>query len=158
MTEQPFAAGADFLKRALAVPAKVAADLAVAGGILRCGSCGNEQPLGDVASHLSSGWPKCCGLTMTWVTLKMLLAEQRDVPEGFELAAVISEKWRIETGKLCARRVGRATCRQPSAAELNRGTRNWMDVWWPYCLDHLYANWIENGQVMHWILREKADA
>ena len=141
-------------------------EVASLGGILRCGECGAEQPLGDAGGHLRRGWPKCCGLTMTWVTLKQLAAERREVPDDCELVAVVHEGWRVETGKLCANRTKGVTCRKPSVAELNRARTRWAaafrefrsrDAWYPYCPDHLYANWVENGQVWHWILREKAD-
>ena len=157
----------EIVKRAAGLHVAITADLSVFGGVVRCGTCGREEPADDIAGHVRSGWPKCCGLTMTWVTRKQLLAEQWEVPEGHELAAVISENWRIETGKLCSRRLGRTTCRKPSAASLNRGCRRWSaaldtyrewDAWHPYCLEHLYGNWIEHGVVMHWILREKASS
>ena len=163
MTEQPFAAGADFLKRALAVPAKVAADLAVAGGILRCGTCGTEQPLGDVGAHLSHGWPRCCGLTMTWVTRKILLAERQEVPEGCELFPLESPDWRTETGRECRAQVKRVKCGAPAVAALNRRMHlrartmvpaRTVDAWWPYCADHMYAYWVEDGKVWSWALRE----
>lgn len=155
----------EIVTRALGLNVAITADLSVFGGILRCGTCGREEPVGDIAGHVRSGWPKCCGLTMTWVTAKQLEAEFREVPDGYELVAAVSENWRVEPGKLCSRRLGRTTCRRPSAAELNRGRRRWSaalgryrewDAWHPYCLDHLYGNWIEKGQVMHWVLREKS--
>jgi hypothetical protein len=151
----------EIVTRAMGLNGAVAADLSVFGGILRCGKCGAEMPLGDVASHLGHGWPKCCGQTMTWVTLKQLAAE-REVPDGYELVAVVNERWRLESGKSCRRR----GCPNRSAAELNRARRmpakglrpaRMVDAWWPYCLSHLYGNWIENGRVWHWILREKPD-
>jgi hypothetical protein len=70
----------DFVKRATGLHAHIAADLAAAGGILRC-TCGAEQPLGDIASYLASTWPRHCGRTMTWVTLEMLAAE-KDEDQG----------------------------------------------------------------------------
>lgn len=147
----------EIIKRATGLTGAIAADLAMAGGILRCGECGSEQPLGDVATHLSRGWPKCHGQTMTWVTLKMLAAESREVPDGYELVAVPSKDWRLQSAKRC--RAGAApsrhACGRPSVAELKRGSKQYPS-WWAYCLDHLYANWIENGQVWRWILREKA--
>jgi hypothetical protein len=155
MTDHRFAAEAEIVKRATGLPAAMAADLAVAGGILRCGTCGREQPLGDIASYLSRGWPRCCGLTMTWVSLKTLAAETREVPEGYELVAVLDEDWQVdETRRPCRRASGRGTpaCRKPSAAVLYRGERRRP---WGYCPDHLYGRWIEDGRVMHWILREK---
>lgn len=161
MTELP-----DAVKHALRFYDATAADLAAAGGILRCSTCGAARPVGDIASYLAHGWPECCGLTMTWVTAKLLAAEAREpLPEGYELAAVVSPDWRLVTGKPCARKVGRGTCRRPAVAELNRGhdrrgsrdrQSRIVDAWWPYCMDHMYGNWIEDGKVMHWILREVA--
>lgn len=141
------------------LPAAVAADLAVAGGILRCCTCGREQPVGDVAAHLARGWPDCCGLTMTRVTRRQLLAEKRDVPEGYVLAAVESEGWRLQAGGRCRR----PQCAVPAVASLNRHRRiraaglrsaRTMDSWYGYCPAHMYGNWIEGSQVMHWVLRE----
>lgn len=141
-----------------------AADLMTAGGILRCGTCGGERPLGDVAGYLGHGWPQHCGQTMTWVTLKQLAAESWDVPEGYELAAVADADWRLAAGKRCRRgashanggRADRRPCGRPSTAELKRGSSR--PQWWAYCIDHLYGRWVENGKVMHWILREKENA
>jgi hypothetical protein len=88
----------EIMRRVARVPAAMAADLAVAGGVLRCGTCGAEQPLGDITGYLGKGWPQCCDQTMTWVTRKLLLAERREVPDGHELVAVVSDDWRLEAG------------------------------------------------------------
>jgi hypothetical protein len=146
----------EIVKRATGLSAAIAADLAVAGGILRCAGCGSEQPVGDIALHLSRGWPQCCGQVMTWVTLKLLAAETREVPDGHELVAAESKDWRLAAGKRCRAGAGpgRHACGRPSVAELKRGSKQYPS-WWAYCLDHLYANWIEDGQVWHWILRAK---
>lgn len=154
----------EVVNRAAGLHDAAAAGLALAGGVLRCGACGAERPLGDVARYLSRGWPGHCGATMTWVTTRTILAERRTIPDGHELVAVASSGWRVEPGKLCVGKARRLTCRKPSAAELNRrqhrtrGTLQpgWVDAWWPYCLEHTagYGHWIEGGQVMHWILRE----
>lgn len=160
MTDHPFTAEADLVKRALRLPNVIAADLSVFGGILRCGTCKAEQPLGDPGPYIRHGWPQCCGQTMTWVTQKQLLAEHRTVPDGYELVAVPDDRWQLVTGKRCRRAVtGRRACRAPSVAELNR-KRNLAgkayDSLWPYCLPHFfeYAWWIEQGQVWSWALRE----
>jgi hypothetical protein len=63
---------AAIVKHAVGIVAAIAADLAPLGGILRCRTCHGERPLGDVAGSLRSGWPKCCGQTMTWVTQRQL--------------------------------------------------------------------------------------
>jgi len=75
MTDHLFAAEAEIVKRAAGLPGAIAADLAVFGGVLRCGACKRERPVGDIVSHLSHGWPKCCGKTMTWVTGRQVAAE-----------------------------------------------------------------------------------
>jgi hypothetical protein len=165
MTDHPFAAEAETVKRATGLTGAIAADLSLFGGILRCEECGGERPLDDVAGYLSRGWPVHCGRTMTWVTLKLLAAEAREVPDGYELVAVTDSRWRLDSGKTCVRRgEGRRTCGEPSVAAFNRqhtrtygwqGTRT-VDSWWGYCLAHVadYGNWVEGGKVMHWILRE----
>jgi len=144
-----------------AAAAAIASDLSVFGGILRCGACKGERPLDDIAGYLSRGWPEHCGQTMTWVTLRELAAENREVPDGYELAAVPDDDWRLEAGKPCTRRLkGNRVCREPSAASLNRGrtaratSGTVTPAWWPHCASHLYGRWIENQQVMHWVLRE----
>jgi len=37
------------------------------GGFLRCMTCQHQQPLGNVASYATDGWPRHCGQTMRWV-------------------------------------------------------------------------------------------
>ena len=147
------------------LPAAIGADLAVAGGILRCAECGTEQPLGDVADHLSSGWPECCGQTMTWVTAKMLAAERREGPAGYHLEAVPETslssggRWRLASGKRCRGDCGggRTACGKPSAAELDRSHIAGRTRWYAYCPDHLYGRFIEDGQVWCWILKADDD-
>lgn len=152
----------DYLAEAVrlqGLPAAIGADLSVAGGILRCTGCGSEQPLGDVASRLSHGWPKCCGQTMTWVTAKMLAYESRmPVPEGYHLEAVPSDSlstgtWRIDPSRRC--RHGRKACGKPSVIAILRGTVR--QVWWGYCESHAFGRWIEHGQVMCWVLKADSD-
>lgn len=161
MTGHPFAAEAEIVKRATGLTGAIAADLSLFGGILRCEECGGERSLDDVAGYLSHGWPQHCGKTMTWVTLKLLAAESWDVPEGYELAAVVDEDWRLEPGKSCTRKLkGNRACRAPSVASLNRGrtaratSGRTTPSWWPHCIDHLYGRWIADGRIMHWVLRE----
>lgn len=151
MNDFPFAVEADIAKRAAGL-----------GGILRCEECGGERPADDIAGYLRNGWPSHCGTTMTYVTLKLLAAESREVPEGFELVAVPDDDWRVEGGRECTRQLaGHRVCHAPSVASLNRGKmtrRGPVPAWWPYCPAHLYNRWIENGQVMHWVLRERGEA
>lgn len=84
-------------------------------------------------------------------TYKELAAESREVPDGCELAAVPDDAWRIEPGRPC-RFGGNRPCGRPSAASLERGTRRKQR--WAYCQDHMFGRWIEDGKVMHWILRK----
>lgn len=147
------------------LPEVIGADLAVAGGILRCSGCGTEQPLGDVAHRLSHGWPKCCEYTMTWVTAKMLAWERRQpVPEGYQLLAVPDDCWRLVAGKRCRMSgsgIPGGRCPHPAVAELNRGALRGNERppnWWAYCASHLYGRFIEDGQVMCLILKADSDA
>jgi hypothetical protein len=155
MTDVP-----ETVTRAMALPGAIAADLSLFGGVLRCATCGGERPLGNVAGYLSHGWPEHCGHTMSWVTNKLLAAEGRDVPDGYELVAVADPDWRPDSGHGCRRQgPGRRACGEPSVAALNRGrkTRHGrVDDFWTYCVDHLYGRWVESGQIMHWVLRETA--
>jgi hypothetical protein len=43
-------------------------------GFLKCESCGRRKGLKQekIGSYMASGWPKCCGLTMTWITKDQL--------------------------------------------------------------------------------------
>lgn len=93
-------------------------------------------------------------------TPKQIAAESREVPDGYELVAVPDKSWRLQSGKRCRSGAapGRHACARPSVAEFKRGSKQYPS-WWAYCADHMYGRWIENGQVWHWILREKvADA
>ena len=89
--------------------------------------------------------------------------DTREVPEGYHLTAVpestlsSSLEWRLEAGRPCRAGASAYTtaCGQPSVAAMNRGRRG-REAWWAYCGDHLYGRWIEDGQVMCWIL--EADA
>lgn len=86
-------------------------------------------------------------------TRRELAKESREVPDSCELVAIPDADWRIEPGWSTCRRKG---CDAPTAASLLRGTRR--PQRWRYCEDHMYGRWIEDGQVWHWILREKTDA
>jgi hypothetical protein len=165
MSDHPFAAEADFVKRATGLPAAIAADLSVAGGILRCEECGGERSADDIAGYLSNGWPSHCGHVMTWVTPRELAFENwGEAPEGYELVAVPDDDWRIEAGRCCRRAGARhKTCGKPSAAAFNRRhTRSYgygepsrtVDSWHPRCPGHMGGHWVEGGQVLHWVLRK----
>ena len=88
---------------------------------------------------------------------------QREVPEGYELVAVPEEDdWRVEDGSEgCRRATGHngPPCGRPAVMALRRTSPlgRWGPTvqWWRYCAEHSYGRWVENGQVMHWILREK---
>ena len=77
-------------------------------------------------------------------------------PEGCEYVAVPDTDWRLVEGKRCRQPL----CPQPSVAELARTATMYrkggaeQTRWYAYCADHLYGRWIEDGQVMHRILRE----
>ena len=83
-----------------------------------------------------------------------------EVPEGHEVVAVADTDWLVVAGKRCrwgashatGGRTDRHACGKPSVAELLRGTSR--PQWWAYCGEHLYGRWIENGQVMHRILKK----
>jgi hypothetical protein len=86
-----------------------------------------------------------------------------EVPNHVWMAEVDSD-WRLDEGR-CRRAVSKTEgsrstgpCRKPAVAALNRGRHNphtgkRSDSWWRYCADHLYGRWIEDGQVMRWVLR-----
>ncbi len=82
-------------------------------------------------------------------------ADTREVPDGYELVAVEEgPDWRIDTARPCRRGFGphHPFCRQPSIVATTRGERR---QWWAYCPLHSYGRWVEDGKVMHWILREQ---
>jgi hypothetical protein len=75
-----------------------------------------------------------------------------DIPEGYELVAVRDAGWRFEPGRRCRRMgPGYVSCGKPSVAAIRRGISR--PQWWAYCADHLYGHWVEDGVVMHWILK-----
>lgn len=93
---------------------------------------------------------------------KAAAAAERDVPEGYELVAEANPAWRLVSGKAC--RAGasrhRPACGRPSVAEFNRTWPPQPDRpprYWAYCEQHLYRQWIEDGRIMRWILREISD-
>lgn len=75
--------------------------------------------------------------------------------EGFHWEATISDDWRLVTSDERHRTCRRPTCNEHPVAALNRKHRRnsgVSDCWWVYCAEHLYGNWIEGGEVMHWRL------
>ena len=40
------------------------------GGHLECSVCHRKEPLSSIEDKLRTGWPVCCGYTMTWITAK----------------------------------------------------------------------------------------
>jgi hypothetical protein len=102
------------------------------------------------------------------------MSERLPKPESeydeYEWAVQPRPNWRLATGKECRSRLTSAEaggdkyayCHQPSVAEINRGHHGSIvgrvDNWWGYCERHLtdYGNWIEDGQVVSWMLREKS--
>lgn len=88
-----------------------------------------------------------------------------DYPDLAWVAVAEGSDWRLATsGRQCSLVHGsplRVRCPNLAAAELNRPTRTryraWdappVSRWWAYCPEHMYGRWVEDGQVMHWILR-----
>jgi hypothetical protein len=64
------------LKRIANVHDNIGLTLDELGGVLRCDRCKREQPLRGAGKYLRSGWPECCGYTMTWLTARQLAAEK----------------------------------------------------------------------------------
>ena len=92
-------------------------------------------------------------ITAAMAERRQRLHDEREVPEGHELAAVwTGPHWQIEAGRPCRyARQGVHQCGKQSAASILRGFVR--PQWWTYCPDHTYGHWIEDGQVMNWILR-----
>lgn len=64
---------ADFVSRAQTLPEAIGGVLDHFGGILRCGTCGTTAPLGNPGERITrTGWPSCCGYTMTWWTQRQI--------------------------------------------------------------------------------------
>lgn len=72
----------EILNRVRGLHGKIAADVVekVGIGYLLCRTCDRQQTLtqAEVGRYLSSGWPKCCSYTMSWVT-------QNQIDRGEEL-------------------------------------------------------------------------
>lgn len=87
----------------------------------------------------------------------MTRPEPHEAPDGFEYVAVPDAHWRIASGKRCraSGQRGRSRCPNDCVAELNRS--GWRDGaaprWWAYCSEHMYGRWIEDGKVVHYVLR-----
>lgn len=82
-----------------------------------------------------------------------------EVPEGCEVVAIIDPDWDAAEGGQCRWRGGknfRDSCPRPAVAVLTRGIYHKQR--WPYCEEHMYGRWIEEGFVLHWILAEKGNA
>jgi hypothetical protein len=81
---------------------------------------------------------------------------------GLEAAAVPSgSDWQPMEGRKCRRLIRpqqHRYCGQPSVLAVRRNYRGRPEgQLWPYCPEHSYGRWVEDGKVMHWILREKSD-
>lgn len=85
------------------------------------------------------------------------------VPDGYELAwerPTASWEVLIDIEPMGCRYTtgpGRATCRKPSVARLNRGARGARPQWWHYCGDHLFGRRIRDGVLEHQVLRPITD-
>ena len=84
-------------------------------------------------------------------------------PAGFHFEAVAEgDDWELDSTRTCRRsavggRFPRPGCGRQSVAVLWRkyganGRRRWA-----YCEDHMYGRWIEDGKIMHWILKADED-
>ncbi len=60
----------------MSIAERIGKELQGFGGVLRCTVCEREKPLGDVSEKLATGWPKCCGYTMRWITASQLTEEE----------------------------------------------------------------------------------
>lgn len=79
-------------------------------------------------------------------------------PDGYVLTAAPDPKWRVDPGKRCRHALGwgKPACGRESAAAMLRGSRTpGASRWWAYCVAHMYGRWVEDGQVMTWILTEQ---
>jgi hypothetical protein len=75
-------------------------------------------------------------------------------PPGHHWEAVVEsgDSWQIWRGGKCRFIEASKQCGKPPVAAFLRGTAQ--KLWWPYCEDHLYGRWVEDGLVMHWKLVE----
>ena len=53
----------------LTIHKTIAKKIAPHGAYVTCEKCGIQEPV-DTAKALASGWPECCGYTMTFVPRK----------------------------------------------------------------------------------------
>jgi hypothetical protein len=95
-----------------------------------------------------------------------------EIPDGCEVVAVPeSDDWRVEDGTARCRHAsgGRrkgasGTCGKPAVLALRRIPSRpgvygrVVPQWWRYCAEHSYGRWVEDGQVMCWVLRETESA
>jgi len=73
---------------------------------------------------------------------------------GYEWQAVEETGWVVDhSGRRCRRAGwgGRDRCPNDAVAVYYRGNQPWR-----YCGEHMYGRWIEDGRVMHWVVRKVA--
>ena len=61
------------------------------------------------------------------------------------------KEWRMlssETERKCRYSADRKLCGEKAIAEFRRGKRS-NNIWWAYCLQHLYGRTIRNGVIGH---------
>jgi hypothetical protein len=80
-------------------------------------------------------------------------------PDGYEWHVQPNLDWRIPSAY---QRCRQHHCDTPPVADMNRPRylyreRRSVDRWWAYCAEHMYGNWIEDGKVVCWILRERGE-
>lgn len=84
-----------------------------------------------------------------------------DIPAGCRLAVVpAGPRWRVVTRpSRCRHRMlslaAPRHCERPAAAELLRGVSRL--TWWSYCEKHMSGKWIEDGQVVGYVLRAEGE-
>lgn len=75
-------------------------------------------------------------------------------PEGYHFEVVPDPDWKVESRGFCRR------CNSPAVATLFRVARYRtglrIRVPWRYCREHMYGRWIDDGAVVHRILRPNA--
>lgn len=68
----------EIIDRARSLPDAIGGALSGFGGYLRCRHCGHSADLGDPGRRVTStGWPKCCGYTMEWITQRQIDSGER---------------------------------------------------------------------------------
>jgi hypothetical protein len=119
------------------------------GAVISC----DRPPLFSIVRTLPGSYGVRVTLT---VTLRPLTEDC-----GYVWRAEPAPDWAVMDGTEKANRCrwGRPSCKRPAVAKLLRvmhlgGGRGSRGVFWAYCEDHMFGNWLEDGRVMGWVLRE----